>query len=260
MENGKGDGRGIRMGVKRFSAKPLYKGAKVLRIAIEAPQLPAEAGEGAARINAFYRDEARRFYGEATDSFYKSAVKTYLDCFRRHLPFRAFEVTQNFETPYGRPPFVSICVDRTVVSGAAPEGAEAAARTTREAATWHLPSGSRVALEDFFFDSSYKNVLYETVTGELRRRAGAEQSAGGGDFAKTVFRALDETRFYLTEGGIALFFPAGALDRYGSGGIDVFEVPYGFFDAGFKRELFGADSRAPGAVPGRGALRAGRGE
>lgn len=250
MENGKGDVRAIRMGVKRFSAKPLYKGAAVLRIAVDAPQLPAGLGEGAARINARYRDEARRFYQEAADSVYRAAVEAYLECFRRHVPFHAFEVTQSYEAPYAKPPLVSVCVDRTAVSSTAAEGMRSTA--TREAATWHLPSGRRMALGDFFFDSSYKNVLFESVTGELRRRAGVPRADTGGELAKTVFRALEESNFYLTGGGIALFFPAGALGRFGGGGIDVFEVPYGLFDAGFKRELFGADvSGAPEAFAGR---------
>ena len=231
MDNGRNLVRqSVSVGTRRLSAKPPYKGAAMVQIGIDYPQLAPGQGGGAAGINAFYRDEARRFFRYAEETLFQGACAEYLECFRRHTPFRAAEAAQSFRVPYASFPFLSVVTQRRVVppEGKVPERESAA----EEAATWHLPSGNRLALQDFFYESSYKSLLYRTVASALNVRMKQEKQARPeAENAKTVFRELDETRFYLTGTGFALFFPAGT---FGSASPSVFEAPFTLFGANLR--------------------------
>lgn len=232
MDDGQNLGRqGVSVGTRRLSARPQYKGAVMVQIGIDYPQLAPGQGGGAAGINAFYRDEARRFFRYAEETLFRGASADYLECFRRHAPFRAAEVAQSFRVPYASFPFLSVVTQRRVVPSEGNAGAERE-NAAEEAATWHLPSGNRLALQDFFYEPSYKALLYRTVASALNVRMKQEKQARPeAENAKAVFRGLDETRFYLTGTGFALFFPAGA---FGSASPSVFEVPYASFGANLR--------------------------
>lgn len=218
--------------IKKFLAKPTFKGVVMVDISIAYPQVEVAGSPLVTqRINAYYREEARRFYDYASHNLFEQAKKEYLDSFKQNFPFRTFAVTQTVETPYNHAMLLSTYFDQYAFTGGAH------GNTVRTSNTWELSDGSLMTLSDFFTDSSYKSVFFEEITSEIKQKIDEGDSAYFDGYVKNVFRYFDESHYYLTEKGFAIFYPLYTIAAYVQG-IPVFVVPYELFGDNLKKRLF----------------------
>jgi hypothetical protein len=217
---------------KKFIAKPTYKGIVMVDISITFPQVDVwEKPHVSQRISSFYQDSAKKYYEYAAHELYEEAIKEYIFRMGQHFPFNAYNVVQTFEKPYNLAGLLSIYYDRYEYTGGAH------GNTVRYADTWHLSSGRRLTLSDFFEDSSYKSVFFEYITAEIKRQIEAGNTYYFDDYVKNVFRYFDEENYYLTDTGFAIYYPLYSIAAYVQG-IPVFIVPYEAFGRNLKKRLF----------------------
>lgn len=217
---------------KRFVAKPNFKNVVMVEISITYPQVDVFGRPHATqKISGFYREQAKEYYDYASHSLFDQAVQEYLDSIKQQFPFRPYTVNGSFETPYNRAALLSIYSDRYEFTGGAH------GNTVRTAETWQLSAGNRMKLSDFFDDSSYKSVIFEAITGDIKAQIEAGNEYYFADYAKNVFRYFDEANYYLTDKGFAIFYPLYSIAAYVQG-IPVFIVPYEAFGDNLKKRVF----------------------
>lgn len=217
---------------KKIAAKPTYKGTAMVDISISYPQVEVKNNiKSTQDISSFYRNEARKYYNYASHEIYDSAVKEYLHDLQQHFPFREYQVMQTYQTTFNHGSLLSIYYDRYEYT------AGAHGNTTRVADTWYLQNSARVSLSDFFTGSYYKAVFYEFITNEIKLQIEQGNTYYFDDYAKNVFRYLDEKNYYLTDNGFAIFYPLYTIAAYVQG-IPVFIVPYETFGHGLKTRIF----------------------
>lgn len=230
----KNDGHSVHTAVyyKKIVSKPAYKGKVMIEISITYPQadVPGNA-HTSRRINNFYHESATQYYDYAMHTLFDQAVQEYLYRQHQHFQFLPYEVLQTFENPYNRASLLSIYYDRYEYT------AGAHGNTVRAADTWQLSAGARLKLSDFFDDSYYRSVIFEFITNDIKRQIDEGNSYYFDDYAKNVFRYFDEENYYLTDTGIAIFYPLYTIAAYAQG-IPVFIVPYEAFGGSLKKGLF----------------------
>jgi hypothetical protein len=183
---------------KRFVAKPIYRGTVMVDISITFPQVDMRENMRVAQhISTFYRESAKQYYDYASHVLFDQAAKEYIYSLGQHYPFRTYQVLQTFETPYNHASLLSIYYDRYEYT------AGAHGNTTQFADTWQLSTGARLKLSDFFDGSYY----------------------------------FDESNYYLTDAGIAIFYPLYTIAAFVQG-IPTFIIPYEVFDGSLKKRLF----------------------
>jgi hypothetical protein len=217
---------------KRFVAKPIYRSAVMVDISITFPQVDMrENVRVAQRISTFYRESAKQYYDYASHVLFNQAVKEYIYSLGQHYPFKTYQVLQTFETPYNNASLLSIYYDRYEYT------AGAHGNTTQFADTWQLSTGVRLKLSNFFDDSYYKSVIFDYITNDIKRQIDEGNTYYFDDYVKNVFRYFDESNYYLTDTGIAIFYPLYTITAFVQG-IPTFIVPYETFDGSLKKRLF----------------------
>lgn len=94
----------------------------------------------------------------------------------------------------------------------------------RTAKTYSLRDGNMLTLDRLFHRSSaWQRPLLEQLQQQIARQA-AEDSAYFADWRQRYRSLLDSRRFYLTDGGIVIFFPEESIASR-NGGIPSFRVP-----------------------------------
>lgn len=217
---------------RKYASKLSYKGISVIEIAITYPHVEIYGNPRVSQyISYFYRDGAKRYYEKASHELYSMAVKEYLNSTAQHYPFRPYQVVQNFEVTFNRGSLLSIYYDRYEYTSGAH------GNTIRYADTFMTNVGKHMKLEDFFEDSYYKSVIFEYITQEIKKQKDEGNSYYFDDYMKNVFRYFDENNYYLTEGGIAIFYQLYTIAAYAAG-IPVFIIPFEEFGGSFKKRLF----------------------
>lgn len=217
---------------KKFVAKPLNKGLVMVDISITFPQVDVwENVRVSQRISTFYRESAKQYYDYASHVLFDQAVKEHIYSIQQHFPFRTYQVLQTFETPYNHASLLSIYYDRYEYT------AGAHGNTTQFADTWQLSTGVRLKLSDFFEGSYYKSVIFDYITNDITRQIREGNTYYFDDYVKNVFRYFDESNYYLTDTGIAIFYPLYTIAAFVQG-IPTFIVPYGTFGGSLKKRLF----------------------
>jgi hypothetical protein len=217
---------------KRIVSKPTYKGMPMIDISIAYPQVSVRDNVRVSQhISAFYRESAKQYYDNASHILFNDAVKEYINSLQQKIPFRAYQAVQTMETPYNRNSLLSIFYDRYEYT------AGAHGNTSRYADTWRLYGAIRLELCDFFDGSYYKSVIFEHITNEIKSQINSGNTYYLDDYMKNVFRYFDEKNYYLTESGIAIFYPLYTIAAYALG-IPVFVIPYNDFGPSLKKRLF----------------------
>lgn len=217
---------------KKFAAKPSYKGITMIDVSITFPQVNVrENPRTTQRINAFYRENTKKYYDYVSDVLFNQAKNEYIDSIKQHIPFRTFQVVQTFETPYNLNALLSIFYDRYEYTGGAH------GNTVRFADTWLLSTANRLKLCDFFEDSYYKSVIFEYIINDISKQIKNGNSYYFDNYSKNVFRYFDESNFYLTDTGFAIYYPLYTIAAYVQG-IPVFIVPYDAFGPNLKKRFF----------------------
>ncbi len=194
---------------------------------------PAMTGHGASsvRFNLYNRQKATRSYNYARIKLYPQAVKQYQFSKSQGYPFNTYELVQNYDLTYCKKPILSLFFDLYEFTGGAH------GNTVRTGNTWDLRRGTLITLNELFIrDYDYNKIILKTIEAEARRR----QIAGKADYfenlSENLVKFYDEKNFFLTEEGIAIFYPLYTIAPYVTG-IQVFIIPYVLFGSNMTIQL-----------------------
>lgn len=217
-------GEGLRaLRTEPFAAEREWEveGVPVLSAAAEVPQpVPAE-GRTTRRIKRFYQLQCRAFLRYCERCLLPQAAAEYRAALEASRPLPAFRAELGYRVTYNGGGLWSLYTQVRECAGAG------AALLTRRGDTWDLAAGYPVPLRDFFpGGSAWKRRLLAHAAEEVERRARAGAGRWREDWRRALRRQFNPQNFYLTEEGLAYFYPMYAIAPAAEG-IPVFLLPYG---------------------------------
>lgn len=218
--------------IKKQTIKDKFYYMRVLmvNVNIEYPSLTG-TDSGTYKFNMYYRNKAQKTYNYARSKLYGQAVKQYQYNKSQNYPFNPYELLQTFEPTYCKKPIISLYYDLYEFTGGAH------GNTVRQANTWDIRSGSQLSMSDLFEkDYDYKAVILQTIENEARRRQITGRVSYFDELSENLIKFFDEQNYYLTEEGLAVFYPLYTIAPYVAG-IQVFIVPYILFGSNLKFQL-----------------------
>ncbi|NLU52519.1 MAG: DUF3298 and DUF4163 domain-containing protein [Clostridiaceae bacterium] len=199
-------------------------------IKIDYPHLSSEYGNNM-RFNMHFRQKAHSNYRYAYTKLYQAAVKHYATSKSQGFPFHAFEFVEVFEPTYCKKPFISLYYDIYEFTGGAH------GNTTRKGSTWDMKKNTMITLDSLFVKNwDYKLFILRYVEADAKRKMIMGKGNFFDDLEKNLAKYFDEKNFYLTEEGLAIFYPLYTIAPY-SDGIHVFIIPYPLFGEHLKYKL-----------------------
>lgn len=179
------------------------------------------------RFNMYYRQRAYRSHNYARIKLFPQAVEQYQYAKSQNYPFNAYDLVQTFEPTYCKKPIISLYYEYEYTGGAH-------GNTVRTGNTWDLNKATLLNLSDLFVkDYDYKKVIIKTIQTEARRRQISGQVQYFDNLDANIIKFYDDKNYYLTEGGVAIFFPLYTIAPYAVG-IQVFTVPSLLFGNNIK--------------------------
>lgn len=200
--------------------------------------LPAPA-EGASppavrRIRRYYQLQSRSFLRYCEHWLLPAAEAEYRAALAASAPLPLFRAELEYRVTYREGHLWSLYTQSRE------RGADGGTLLTRRGDTWDLAAGYPVPLAAFFpRRSGWKRKLLAAAAEEVRRREAAGAARWNENWRRELRRRFNPENFYLTEEGLAFFYPMYALAP-AAAGIPVFTVPY-------KTE----GPLSPGTVPDR---------
>ena len=197
------------------------EGIPVLSAQITLPQPTEEKLRVARRIRRYYHSQSRAFFRYCEQSLLPLAAREYQTALAASAPLPAFRAELNYQVTYNEGGLWSLYTQSREVT------LPGQTLLTRYGDTWDLRTGYPVALSAFFPGKTpWKRRLISWASAEIERqeRAGIAQYRQG--WRRLLRRHFNSRNFYLTEEGLAFFFPmytvAPAME-----GIPTFVLPYG---------------------------------
>lgn len=219
--------------IKKQTIKDKLYHNKVLMVdvKIDYPALTSGYDGNAMRFNMHYRQKAHKNYRYVSTKLYPAAVKQYNTAKTQNFPFNAFEFVEVFEPTYCKKPLISLFYDLYEFTGGAH------GNTIRKGNTWDMRKGTMIPLEALFErDYDYKSFILRYIESDARRRQITGMAHYFEGLSENLHKYFDEKNFYLTEEGIAIFYPLYTIAPYVEG-IQVFIIPYQLFGDKLRYKL-----------------------
>jgi hypothetical protein len=211
--------------IKKQTIKEKLYHNKILMVdvKIDYPALTTGYDGNGMRFNMHYRQKAQKNYRYASTTLYPTAVKQYNTAKSQDFPFNAFEFVEAFEPTYCKKPLISLFYDLYEFTGGAH------GNTIRKGNTWDMRKGAMIPLEALFErDYDYKAFILRYIEADARRRQITGMAHYFEGLNENLKKYFDEKNYYLTEEGIAIFYPLYSIGPYVEG-IQVFIIPYQLF-------------------------------
>lgn len=219
--------------IKKQTVKDKLYHNKILMVdvKIDYPSLTQGYMGDSMRFNMYYRQKAHKNYRYVSTKLYQAAIKQYTVAKSQGFPFNNFEFVEVYEPTYCTKPIVSLYYDLYEFLGGAH------GNTTRKGNTWDMRRGTMLSMESLFDrDFDYKPIIQKYVEADARRRQITGMASYFEGLAENLKKYFDENNFYLTEEGIAIFYPLYTIAPYVAG-IQVFIIPYQLFGDKLKYKL-----------------------
>lgn len=195
-------------------------GVPVLRAAAEVPW-PAEAKDRTSRrIRRFYQLQCRAFLRYCERCLFPQAAAEYRSALEASRPLPEFRAELGYRVTYNKGGLWSLYTESRETLGGP-------ALVTRRGDTWDLAAGYPIPLKDFFpAGTGWKKLLLTRAAAEVERRERAGAGRWRENWRRELRRRFNPQNFYLTEEGLAYFWPMYAIAP-ASEGVPVFQLPYG---------------------------------
>jgi len=197
------------------------EGVPVLSASVRVPEpVPAAGNRVSRRVKRFYQLQSRSFLRYCERCLLPQAAAEYQTALAFSGPLPAFRAELDYHVTYNQGGLWSLYTQSRETTG--PGGT----LVTRRGDTWDLAEGYPVPLKDFFpAGTAWKKRLLTLAAEDIQRR----ERAGAGRFHegwRRELRRFNPQNFYLTEDGLAFFYPMYAIAP-ASEGIPTFVLPYG---------------------------------
>ena len=196
------------------------EGVPVLSASAQVPE-PVDTGRTARRIKRFYRLQCRSFLRYCEKCLLPQAAAEYRAALEASRPLPSFQAELTYQVTWNQGGLWSLYTQVREAPGPGP------ALLTRRGDTWDLAAGYPVPLKDFFpAGTAWKKRLLAQAAAEAERRERAGAGRWREDWRRQLRRRFNPPSFYLTEEGLACFWPMYAIAP-ASEGVPVFVLPYG---------------------------------
>lgn len=195
-------------------------GIPVLSATATIPQPVPAGSKGSRRIRQYYQLQCRSFFNYCQKSLLPQAELEYRTALENSTPLPCFHAELEYHITYQKDSLLSLYTQsrETTLPG----------RTllTRHGDTWNLRTGYPVPLSSFFPSRSpWKRNLLTLAAEEIQRQEDAGISRYHESWRRALRRHFNPQNFYLTEAGIAFFFPMYSIAP-SMEGIPTFLYPY----------------------------------
>ena len=198
-----------------------WEGLPVLRASISLPGPERSAQNGAARrLERFYRAQGQAFLRRCERLLLPQAVAAARTALEVSRPLPCFQAALSYRVTLETDTLLSLHTDLREL------GTEPVPHLCRWGDTWDLSHGFLQPLSARYPPGApWKRLALKAAleAGERRQRAGAVRYREG--WQKALRKSFDPRSYYLTEEGLALFWPQYALSP-GSDGISALLLPY----------------------------------
>jgi len=196
-------------------------GIPVLSAAISLPQPVPAADKVSRRIRRYYQLQARSYLRYCERWLFPQAAEAYQTALSISAPLPRLRAELTYRVTYNSGGLWSLYTQSRE------SGLPEPALVTRRGDTWDLASGYPVPLSSFFPPrSSWKKQLLEKAAAEITRQEKAGVSKYHDSWRRDLRRQFNSRHFYLTEDGVAWFYPMYAIAPSAEG-IPTFLLPFG---------------------------------
>ena len=211
-----------RLETEAFTAEREWcvEGIPVLTAAVSLPRPVGPQTRTLRRIRRYYRAQAGAFLRYCQRQLLPMAAEAYRVARVASRPLPCLRAELTYCVTYNAGGFWSLYTQSS-------EPTESGRRLLRRwGDTWELRSGYPAALRQFFPPRSpWRRLLLDTAAQEICRQEAAGCARYAEGWRRRLRRSLSPLNFYLTEEGLAFFYPMYAIAPAVEG-IPVFTVPY----------------------------------
>lgn len=208
---------------KQINDTLFYKRKVMVSIDISYPNIERVLPFVERRINLYCDKKAQKLYKRAKNELYRDAVKQYEYAISQGFPFNPYQVVSIFKTTYNSPPLLSIYEDVYEYTGGAH------GNTVKTSDTWNIITSKRLLLEDLFKRNyEYRRVILKEIEKQAIILKQTGQIDFFDDFKLGIIKYFEEKNYYLTQKGLAIYYPLYTIAPYVAG-IIVFIIPYHIF-------------------------------
>lgn len=196
------------------------EGVPVLSASARVPEPVPAADKMSRRIKRFYQLQCRSFLRYCERSLLPQAAAEYHAALAASRPLPLFRAELDYRVTYNSGGLWSLYTQTRETAGPG--------RTllTRRGDTWDLAAGYPAPLQDFFpAGTAWKKRLLAHAAQEVERRERAGVSRFREGWRKEIRRRFNSQNYYLTEEGLAFFYPMYAIAPSPEG-IPTFVLPY----------------------------------
>ncbi len=193
-------------------------GERVLTLSIRRPAFP-NTGK-TARMERYFARIAQQWKIRWETLLFPKACQSLADAREAGQPFVPWQAELDYTVTLWQPPLLSLRLD------AVESGPSARPLRICMGETWDCGSGYPRTLRSLFPAKAHRwrKGLLDQIREQAARQLASGESLLDPDCPQVMERAFDPDRFYLTEDGIAVFYPLCVLGAYAEG-IPVFTVP-----------------------------------
>lgn len=195
-----------------------WEGESVLTLSLRRPSLPGETA-GERRVERCYARLEERWRERWEGALYKQACAAAAESRAQSRPFRPWEAVLDYTLTLQTDTLLSLYLDAYEYTGGAH------GMTTRHADTWEPRTGTVRTLGSFFPPRRrWRHLVLLDMQAQARKRIASGESLFFDDWQERMAREFCADRFYLTQEGIAVFYPLYTIAPYAEG-IPVFVLP-----------------------------------
>ena len=206
-----------------FTAERVWEveGIPALTAEVSLPRPEPLSDRVSRRIHRYYQAQCRAFLRYCESWLLPQAAAEYQAALASSGPLPEFKAELSYQVTYQQDGLWSLYTQSKEDTGPGP------VFVTRRGDTWDLREGYPVPLRDFFPKGmGWKKRLLSLAAEEIDRRTRAGMGQYHPEWRQALRRHFNPQNYYLTEEGLAFFYPMYALAP-ASQGISVFLLPYG---------------------------------
>ena len=195
-----------------------YNGEPVLSYSLCRPVFPKDGPT--ARLERYFAQMARGWQERWEKVLYQRACAALCAAREASRPFESWQARLEFTVTWWEEPLLSLYLDaRERTSVRRPV-------ISRQGETWNCATGWPRTLRSFFppGDHHWRSRVIRQLQESALERLDSGESLLDPDCAHTLSRAYDPERFYLTEQGLAIFYPLYLLGPFAEG-LPTFTIP-----------------------------------
>lgn len=180
------------------------EGRPVLLLSLSLPRLVSES-RGAEQINRYYQRLADQWRARWCGPLYQRACAAERAALDASRPFRPWRVQVDYTLTLQTPTLLSLFWEVR-------EELDAAGLPRRHGDTWQLPWGAPLSLHALLLPSSRRrSAVLAEVARQIRERTSAGEEQYHQDWPRLIRTRFSPERFYVTEEGPVLFYPACSI-------------------------------------------------